>query len=754
MPPAFPNQPSVYGCLVVHLMVVLYGSWLPIVNIVWDNGSNVGQEEKQMEQRKVSPSLITQVVDESDEGLGMICPRCQSNHVIKGGKDNGKQIYRCKGCRRQFVIPEHKPDLGVNCPHCQNNNLVKAGSPKGKQQYKCKDCARVFILNSSHIWTEKDLAKICPECGSSHLVKRGKNNGYQVYRCKPCARLFTENISSKTDLTSDLEPDATCPHCGHHRFRKTGKNSAGTQMYTCKSCSGRFSQHTVAKFKQKALDEALGLSEYEKNIWDIRNLGIKPKVGCSDYLLTFTEISQPWLLDATKRFVWYSLSTVSPSTSRHRLRTIRRFSVFLAEQYPSLSPLGISRPLIVEYLSYLSSKALGASQRAQDIGILKTFLELCPRNGWADVSKEPLIYREDYPRQEKTLPKYIPEEVLNQLNQHLDALPPPYMRMVLVIQECGMRISELCTLRLNCLIQDTHGGWFLRYYQFKMKKEITIPISNESVAVIQEQQNYIKANLSPDFEYLFCARRPGGVKRGNKGFVKNEFTPILKTVSIKSFSDVLNWLAREKNICNLLGQVWHFHPHQFRHTVATRMINNGVPQHIVQRYLGHESPTMTMRYAQIHDQTLKEEFAKFKDRMVDVTGKVVSYESVAVEIASGFDPNSIDAQWLKKNIRAQALPNGLCGLPANQPICPYGANKCLTGPDGKGCTHFKTDTRYLDKHKEHLVRTKEIVEWAQENPGAKRAEELIKVNLPVKQNLERIVASLFESRFRATIIQK
>jgi integrase len=33
------------------------------------------------------------------------------------------------------------------------------------------------------------------------------------------------------------------------------------------------------------------------------------------------------------------------------------------------------------------------------------------------------------------------------------------------------------------------------------------------------------------------------------------------------------------------------------------MINNGVPQHIVQRYLGHESPQMTAVYAHIHDST-------------------------------------------------------------------------------------------------------------------------------------------------------
>ncbi|MBK5222747.1 MAG: tyrosine-type recombinase/integrase [Acidimicrobiia bacterium] len=30
--------------------------------------------------------------------------------------------------------------------------------------------------------------------------------------------------------------------------------------------------------------------------------------------------------------------------------------------------------------------------------------------------------------------------------------------------------------------------------------------------------------------------------------------------------------------------------HQFRHTLGTRLINQGVPQHVIQRLLGHASP--------------------------------------------------------------------------------------------------------------------------------------------------------------------
>ncbi len=42
------------------------------------------------------------------------------------------------------------------------------------------------------------------------------------------------------------------------------------------------------------------------------------------------------------------------------------------------------------------------------------------------------------------------------------------------------------------------------YYQFKMKKEVTIPISREVVRVIQEQQRYIRQHFTPEeFDYLF-----------------------------------------------------------------------------------------------------------------------------------------------------------------------------------------------------------------------------------------------------------
>lgn len=42
------------------------------------------------------------------------------------------------------------------------------------------------------------------------------------------------------------------------------------------------------------------------------------------------------------------------------------------------------------------------------------------------------------------------------------------------------------------------------------------------------------------------------------------------------------------------------------------MINNGVPQHTVQKFLGHESPEMTSRYTHIFDETLKKNLLNLK----------------------------------------------------------------------------------------------------------------------------------------------
>lgn len=615
----------------------------------------------------------------------------------------------------------------IRCNRCQSKNYIKAGSPKGKQQYRCKDCNRVFVLNSQQVWTEKDKSMICPDCESKELIKGGKRNGYQVYICKECQRTFSENVPLKSDLNSDLPLDASCPNCGECRFKKRGRNSSGSQIYMCKTCLTSFTKNTVIKAIIKSEREASDLTEYEKDVWDVRNLGITKKNLDNCYTLNFRDISLPWLLDATKKFIQYSLATLSFSTAENRLYYLRKFAVFLKENYPTLSPHQISRKVILEFINFLTGLNLKVSVRNSTIGTIKIFLELSNKNQWADVPKESIIYREDYCRLQKNLPKYIPEDVLEKLNQHLDLLPEPYMRMVLVMQECGMRISELCYLNLNCLIKNNHNNYFLAYHQFKMKKDVTIPISAELANVIQEQQSYIQENLPTNFEFLFCARRNSVTHRGVRGFIKNEFIPSPRPVNSKTFSDVLNGLAKDRNIHDASGKIWHFHPHQFRHTVGTRMINAGVPQYIVQRYLGHESPAMTMVYAHIHDETLRKEIEKYHE------ARVVNFQGETVELEDTILSSNDDLEWFKKNVQARALEHGYCARPKVLGNCD------IPGFDGcYNCPHWRTNKNFLPILKDTLDRTNKVLEKAR-NCGW---ELQVNKNEPIKHNLEKVIQSL------------
>jgi integrase/recombinase XerD len=249
---------------------------------------------------------------------------------------------------------------------------------------------------------------------------------------------------------------------------------------------------------------------------------------------------------------------------------------------------------------------------------------------------------------------------------------------------------------------------------WKMTKEDTKPISLELAKVIQEQQQYINHSL-PEYSYLFCGRKP----------IQNKFIPKPTVMYKTTFINFLKKLAEENNICDNSGKIWNFQSHQFRHTVGTRMINNGVPQHIIQRYLGHETPTMTSVYAHIFDQTLKQEIAKYHDsRVVNVAGEVV--ESATPEL-----DNDLDLHLLRKKVLAQALPNGSCARPIVLGEYPH-ANACLT------CGDFRTTVEFLDQHQSQLKETEKLVKNAEENGWKRHAE----MNTKVRDNLQKIITTL------------
>ena len=522
--------------------------------------------------------------------------------------------------------------------------------------------------------------------------------------------------SKKKQLKNELKllrdnSEVFCYHCGSRNYHKRGF-SKERQKYFCKNCQRYFLE---GKKIDSKFSKELPLGD---DVWHAEELGLYVNKHTGESKLIFRHIRQDWLKEATKKYVRYTATTKQLRTLQKFISSIKYFSRFISEKYPALTWENLDRNIILDYLAYLNSKQLHWASKKIIISGLKQLLQTGKINSWFDIPSY-LIRPEDYPKKQNSVPRYIPEEIMAQLNQHLAQLPEPVMRMVLVIQETGLRISELLQLDINCLKQDTKGDWFIEYMNWKMTKQDTKPISLELAQVIQEQQKYIISSLNTEFNYLFTARKNGRYMEGNI------FVPKAKVMGRKSFINYLKRLADKHNICDSSGKVWNFQSHQFRHTVGTRMINNGVPQHIIQRYLGHETPTMTSVYAHIHDRTLKEEIAKYHDsRVVNVAGEVVQSKNPELD-------NNLDLHLLKKKVLAQSLPNGSCARPIVLGECPH-ANACLT------CGDFRTTIEFLDQHKAQLEETEKLVKNAEEKGWKRHAE----MNSKVRDNLKKIITTL------------
>lgn len=447
--------------------------------------------------------------------------------------------------------------------------------------------------------------------------------------------------------------------------------------------------------------------------------------GGSDALkVNFSEIKPTWLRRSAKDFIKACHATKSSATLVANVQAITMFSQEINKHYPDASPAEIDRECMEQVLYQWSKRKLKASTLKRRLASLRQYFEWCEDSGSVEFGSVRLVRDSDYPKSEGKLPKFIPETVMTQLNQHIDLLHPHVMRFFLVLQEVGMRISECCALPFDCIYPDDQGDFFIKYYQFKMKKDHVVPISKELAAVIQEQQHAVREEHGTQKDLLFPTPK---MQLGGKRVYPRAGLAWSRGTLINN----LNALAESANILGPDGSVYHFTYHQFRHTTATRMINNGVPQHIVQRYLGHETPTMTSTYAHIMDETLKKEFAAFQGKMVDINGKIYEPEDIATTLVEGSDPDDIDAQWLKKNIAVQSLPNGLCSLPVVQGSCPH-ANACLS------CPNFRTDHRYLPQHRDQLAKTEKIIATCKANGWQRQLE----MNESVKSSLVKIIEPL------------
>ncbi len=454
-------------------------------------------------------------------------------------------------------------------------------------------------------------------------------------------------------------------------------------------------------------------TEFGRDVWRAAALGLSVTSGPRQLL--FSGLVQPWLRVAVQQWARFRLGTGHAfSTVEVDVRALRWLSRFLTDCHPDITDAaGMTRPVLEHYLSWLLGAGVAGNSKSNYLVCLRSFLDAARRHGWLpDLAPQAAIYLDDLPTRPRPLPRFAPEYLMAQLGDpaNLARLPDATSRhLVVVLIETGLRASDACALQVNPLVEDSVGWPCLRYYNTKMAAEKLVPLSARAAQAIRDQQDHLRErwpHALPPRLFPAPVANPDGQR------------PI-------SYAALRTRLARWEQAIGLhdeAGQPVRVTAHQFRHTLGTRMINRGVPQHVVQQLLGHASPLMTARYATLHDDTVRREFEQYQQQRVDVTGRRLEFDPSAT---------TADAEWVKHRLaRVQAsLPNGYCGRPLQN--CPH-PNACLTCPD------FQTTPQFLAIHRRQRDDTLELIALAEGAGRTRQADN----HRHVRDNLEQIIGAL------------
>jgi integrase len=453
--------------------------------------------------------------------------------------------------------------------------------------------------------------------------------------------------------------------------------------------------------------------EWESDFWDARRLGIPTRRGRGR--ARFDGIRQDWLREPVKRWSRFRLATgCAFTTISAQALALTWFSRFLSTCHPEVEDgAGITRPVLEDYLSWLLTRGFSPSTRALRLSMIRVFFDACHRHGWLPrLAANATIYVEELPFHHDEIARFIPEFVMAQLESDEALAKIPYTttrNLVVVMMETGVRGGDACNLPFNPVLSDSSGWPCLRFEATKTRSELLIPLSDKAASTIRSQQEHVRERWPKGTPWLF------------PGIVGNEDGS--KPYSHSSFSrQLLHWqemiALRDES-----GEPVRVTGHQFRHTLGTRLINSGVPQHVVQKLLGHASPNMTGHYAKVLDATVREAFDRYQQKRVNIFGERIGYDP---------DAPTASAEWVKHNLNRvrDSLPNGYCARPAQQD-CPH-PNACLTCPD------FQTTPQFLEIHRRQAATNRRLIAQADSKGQQRLAQNLRQV----QTNLERIIPAL------------
>jgi len=246
----------------------------------------------------------------------------------------------------------------------------------------------------------------------------------------------------------------------------------------------------------------------------------------------------------------------------------------------------LTREVFRGYLRWLGRARLDARSVALRFSALRTFYRWMQREGL--VTALP-IRGVALPRRSRKLPRFLSEAQmtdlllapLRELERRRQTDPPatPGEQLALLrdfaalelFYTAGLRISELCTLRVEQLDLDRR----LARVFGKGRKEREVPLGRPAVAALQAYWAAANHGRNPS-DRVFWAQEPGGA-----------------SLSPRAIQRSLKVYLAAARLDPALS------PHKIRHSFATHLLNRGADLRSVQELLGHAQLATTQVYTHV-----------------------------------------------------------------------------------------------------------------------------------------------------------
>ena len=279
---------------------------------------------------------------------------------------------------------------------------------------------------------------------------------------------------------------------------------------------------------------------------------------------------------------------LSPNSIEAYKRDLTRYIDFLQEEKDINNLEEISPKHIRGFIRVLNDAHLAPASITRAFSSIRSYHSFLSGENLVQQNPSQLL---DAPKPSRKLPVVLAVEEVNKILGVIDTAKPLGRRDLAILEvlySAGVRVSELCDLRMIDLVLDSD----MIRVTGKGKKERFAPIGPRAQECINNYLKFDRPTLSKKDKNL------------GKIFLSRNGRPLTRmTVNI-----ILKKWAQVSGLKKKVS------PHTFRHSFATHLLEGGADLRVVQEMLGHVDISTTQIYYDMDREHLKEVHRSFHPR--------------------------------------------------------------------------------------------------------------------------------------------